>query len=187
MAACQAEAATPISLNRSARSHGAFIREACRPSLISMAIEMPVRRTAEPFTWQSAAPHARWRRGTRVAVLCALFAAGGYSLSRTVAAPDWRPLDRTATDRSAATAVSAQKERDNRGEGRIAKLAHKKKSVITKKPNRPVDEDIGSARTYANHPRLAVPRPSLANDDFRYEPRRYRDYRDLRGSMLRGG
>ena len=152
-----------------------------------MAIEMPVRRTAEPFTWQSAAPRARWRRGTRVAVLCALFAAGGYSLSRTVAAPDWRPLDRTATDRSAATAVSAQKERDNRGEGRIAKLAHKKKSVITKKPNRPVDEDIGSARTYANHPRLAVPRPSLANDDFRYEPRRYRDYRDLRGSMLRGG
>ena len=38
-----------------------------------------------------------------------------------------------------------------------------------------------SARTSPNHPRLAVPRPSLANEDFRYEPRRYRDYRDLRG------
>ena len=212
---------------------------------------MPVRQTAEPFTWQSSAPHASWSRGQRyVAVLCALFAAGGYFLGRTVAAPGAKPLDRTAieaADRTAATAadvaarentmatvgtdqsisaetpsrpiaqpsaspdrppvvllnpntvqrskevgrasagpVPAQNEPDDRREGRIAKPAQEKKSVITKKPNRPVDKHTDSARSYANHPPIAVPRPSLANDDFRFEPRRYRDYRDLRGSMLRG-
>jgi hypothetical protein len=206
---------------------------------------MPVRQTAEPFTWQSSAPYARWSRATHVAVLCAFFAAGGYFLGRTVAAPGAKPLDRAAieaVDRTAATVahvaarkntmatagtdqstsrpiaqpsgspdrpsvvllnpntvqrskevggasagpVPAQKEPDDRGEGRIAKPAQKKQSVITKKPNRPVDEDTGAARSYATHPRVAVPRPSFANDDFRYEPRRYRDYRDLRGSMLRG-
>ena len=208
---------------------------------------MPVRQTAEPFTWQSSASHNRTRT-TYVAVLCALFAAGGYFLGRTVAAPDAKSLDRTANEtahRTAATAphvkarenttatvgtdqstsaetpsrpiaqpsatpdrppvvllnpntaqrsekvgrasagpVAAQEEPDDRSAGRIAKPAQEKKSVITKKPNRPVDKD--SARSYADHPRVAVPRPSLANDDFRYEPRRYRDYRDLRGSMLRG-
>ena len=159
---------------------------------------MPVRQTAEPFTWQSSAPHTGWTRTTYVAVLCALFAAGGYFLGRTVAAPGAKPLDRTAieaVDRTAATAphvaarentmatagtdqstsaetpsrpiaqpsaspdrppvvllnpntaqrskevgrasagpVAAQKEPDDRGEGRIAKPAQKKKSVITKKP-----------------------------------------------------
>ena len=204
---------------------------------------MPVRQTAEPFTWQSSASHNRTRT-TYVAVLCALFAAGGYFLGRTVAAPDAKSLDRTANEtahRTAATAphvkarentmatvgtdqstsaetpsrpitqpsatpdrppvvllnpntaqrsgkvgrasagpVPGQEEPDDRSAGRKEKPAKEKKSVITKKPNRPVDE------SYADHPRLAVPRPSLANDDFRYEPRRYRDYRDLRGSMLRG-
>ena len=143
-------------------------------------------------------------RTTYVAVLCALFAAGGYFLGRTVAAPDAKPLDRTAietADRTAATApdvkarentmatvgtdqstsaetpsrpiaqpsatpdrppvvllnpntaqrskevgrasagpVPAQEEPDDRGEGRKEKPAKEKKSVITKKPNRPVDE-----------------------------------------------
>ena len=209
-----------------------------------------------PYVRQQNRLHGKVRRRisrtrtTYVAVLCALFAAGGYFLGRTVAAPDAKSLDRTANEtahRTAATAphvkarentmatvgtdqstsaetpsrpiaqpsatpdrppvvllnpntaqrskevgrasagpVPAQKEPDDRREGRIAKPAQEKKSVITKKPNRPVDEHTDSARSYANHPPIAVPRPSLANDDFRYEPRRYRDYRDLRGSMLRG-
>ena len=59
--------------------------------------------------------------------------------------------------------------------------------MITKKPNRPLDQDTYSARSYANRPRVVVPRPSLANDDFRPKPRRYRNDRDLRGFTLRGG
>ncbi len=185
-----------------------------------------------------------------MAVLCALFAAGGYFLGRTVAAPGAKHLDRTAieaVDRTAATAadvaarentmaaagtdqstsgetpsrpiaqpsaspnrpsvvllnpntvqrskevggasagpVAVQKEPDDRDEVRIEKPAQKKESVITQKPKRSVDQDRYSARSYANHPRVVVPRPSLANDDFRPKPRRYRKDRDVRDFTLRG-
>ena len=198
---------------------------------------MPVRQTTEPFTWQSSAPytHTGWTRTTYVVVLCALFAAGGYFLGRTVAAPRAKPLDRTAieaVDRTAATAadvaarentmatvgthqstsgetpsrpiarpsaspdrpsvvplsptVAVQEEPNDRGEGRMVEPAHKKESVITKKPNRSIDQDTHSARSDANRPRVVVPRPSLANDDFRPKPRRYRNDRDVRGFTLRG-
>ena len=194
---------------------------------------MPVRQTAEPFTWQSSAPytHTGRTRTTYVAVLCAFFAAGGYFLGRTVAAPGAKPLDRTAieaVDRTAdvaarentmATAgtdqstsgetlsrpiaqpsaspdrrsvvllsptVALQEDPNDRGEGRIVEPAQKKEPVITKKPNRRLDRDTHSARSDANRLRVVVPRPSLANDDFRPKPRRYRNDRDLRGFTLRG-
>jgi hypothetical protein len=72
------------------------------------AFEMPVRQAAEPFTWQSSAPHTGWTRTTYVAVLCALFAAGGYFLGRTVAAPGAKPLDRTAIEAAHRTHVVAR-------------------------------------------------------------------------------
>jgi hypothetical protein len=82
--------------------------------------------------------------------------------------------------------VAVQEDPNDRGEGRIVEPAQKKEPVITKKPNRSINQDTHSARSDANRPRVVVPRPSLANDDFRPKPRRYRDDRDLRGFTLRG-
>jgi hypothetical protein len=68
---------------------------------------MPVRQTADPFTWQSLAPHSSWTWATYVAVLCVLFVAGGYFLGRTLPAPGAKHLDRTAIETARHTAVTA--------------------------------------------------------------------------------
>ena len=107
---------------------------------------MPYRPTAEPFTRQSSKPHASWTGTTYV--VCALVAAAGYFLGRTVAAPGTKVFDPIVIEESGHKPVAVR-------ENLTATVSTgQSTSAGAPSPRIPTAATLG-------HPRVVLPNPDI--------------------------
>ena len=123
---------------------------------------MPMRQPVEPFTWHSAAPRAGWAQPSRVAVLCAIFAAGGYALGHTGAPPDVRPIIQTAAKVAAHTVVPAAEVRVAAG-GTAATVAPRTVVPAAEKPVAAGEPRNAGAEAAADKSALETPSRMMQN------------------------